>query len=148
MFIGTAQLLQTRGGTLCALDQVQFCRSPVPSAINEPERGALIPNRAMNNYETCVLLLMAEGSPHVTYCLRSVGKTWDRNTQDLQKVDSSCRNQGHSQIALCLASHRKYFNVGLPYQEFPRCSEGILHSFRLPFGGIGFSELRCRIRLL
>lgn len=110
MFIDTTQLpLQTRGGTPCALDRVQFCRSSVPTAVNEPERGAWIPDRAMNNYKTCMLLLMAEGSPHVTYCLRSVGQTWDRNTQDLQKVDSSCRNQGDSQICTLVGIPQKVF---------------------------------------
>ena len=44
VFIGTAQLLlQSRGGTLCALDQVQFCRSPASSAISKLERGAWSP---------------------------------------------------------------------------------------------------------
>lgn len=149
VFIGTAQLLlQFQGGTLCALDQVQFCGSSIPSAISKLERGAWIPNRALNNYETCLLLLMVEESPHVIYRQRSVGKTWDQHTQDLQKSGFILQKPRALRDWTLVGIPQNVFQCWVMCQAFPRCSEGILHSIQLPCGGTGFSQLSCRIRLL
>ena len=84
---------------------------------------------------------MVEGSPHVTYCLRSVSKTWDQHTQDLQKSGFILQKARAVRDWTLVGIHRMHFNVGLHAGSFRGVQRVFCILFSFPVVGVGSHSL-------
>lgn len=87
-------------------------RKLYPSATNELEKGPLIPNKTLNNWENCVLWLIVEGSLRIIYSLRNVGKTYHgiRISRIWKMWTHPAEAKDDLESELWLAPHKTYFH--------------------------------------